>query len=375
MKEALVVHPRFLVFGGGELLSLYTMKALQESGYHVSLVSDTFDPEQAQRIYGLGKTMASCDHIQIPPFKGVGHHGLAFQRMMYASKNRDLIKKNRAEMVFSTQSSLFSSPRKKCFHFLYDIVDLFAYPPITGVITPIIGHYDYRPWYQVYYWLLKQIRVAILGPNHTASWFFALAENVLADLKARGYPNSSMLYPPCRLDFLPKPKQPWIIQVTRLVPQKRLEWFFQVARMLAQFRFILVGRDSPTLRSLVPHYVENLMGKKPENVDYIEAPIKQVPELLEKSKIYLYTGEEPGIGIALVEAIGAGCIPLAPVNGGGGEVVRATTGFVYRNPKEAAEIIQEVMEDHYPLSPEMIREKAKPFSPEVFMSKIQNLVS
>jgi glycosyltransferase involved in cell wall biosynthesis len=374
VKEALVIHPRFFILGGGELLCLEVCNALQDAGYHVNLVSDTFDSEAVEKVYGLGEVLKKCHWIQIPEFKARLGHLLALQRMFYAVRVKTLLAKQKWDVAFSTQSSLFYVPTKTMYHFIYDIVDLFAYP--HGLLSSSIDRMKIKGLHwRAYYGGLKLLKKMLYHDNPAITHFFALSQQVLDELRRNGHQNSSLIYPPCRTDFRPREKRPWIIQVTRIVPQKRLERFFQIAEMLPEYHFIIVGRDSPILRSLNPDYAERLMAKKPENVEYVEAPIKQVPRLLEMSQIYLYTGEEPGIGIALVEAIGAGCIPLSPSNGGGGEVVRATTGFIYRSPSEAVETIREIIQNGYSLSPDEIREKARPFRPEIFRQTIKELLA
>jgi len=364
LKKALVIHPRFTVYGGGEILCMYVCKTLQESGYDVTLASDLYEPDRIETMYGLGSTMKNCDWTQIPVFKPrLIRRMMAVRRMFYARKVVDMFKDTDADIVFSTQSSIFSIPNRRMYHFLYDIADLFRY----GGPGPLALAGNSWYWH-LYYWAARRMRSTLLKPSPTQ--FFVLGTKVLEDLKMNGYDNSSLIYPPCQMRFQPDRKKKYVLQACRIVPQKRLELFIEIAKHLPQYRFIIAGLDSP----LHPGYRDKLFAEAPKNLFYVETPLRSQPGLVEKAKVYLYTGIEPGIGIALVEAIGAGCIPVCPVEGGGGEVVRAAkVGFQYRTLDEAVTLVRNALEDTG-YRPELIREQARIFSPEVFQERIKQLL-
>lgn len=375
-KKALVIHPRFYVYGGGELLSLHVMKTLLENGYETWLASDTYDPETVERIYQFGNVLKRVRHIPIPPFNPVLPRFLAFQRLFYARTIRNFLDRD-WNIVFSTQSSVFSIKTAPLYHFIYDIVDTFSYPSIPFIAKhgiPALGGSGLA--WKAYYFLLKQARKLVLSGDPKPKAFYALSEKIRGDLERNGFANARTIYPPCSLEFQPCQKKKRVVQVTRLVPQKRLEWFMQIARRLPQYRFLIVGRDNPILQRLNPGYAEKLLASKPGNVEYVEAAIRERPELVEESKVYLYTGIEPGLGIALMEAMGAGCIPVCPFEGGGGEVVRASkVGFQYRSLDEAVTLVRNALEDNYSgHRPDYIREQAKMFSVEAFQEKIRSLL-
>jgi len=371
LKHALVIHPRFFVYGGGELLSLYVMKALQDNGYRVQLVCDEFNPSEVERIYGMGKVMANCDHIPIPEFKPFIGRGLAFQRLFYARRIKDLLRNNESRIGFSTQSSIFDLPGKRLYHFMYDITDLFLYPPLVKRESDALKK---RVFWKIYYWSMRRMKHWIVGPNPHVTRFFALSNEVLQELQKRGYDNSELVYPPCRLEFQPSEKKPRIVQVTRIVPQKRLEDFCKIAEKLPEYDFLLVGRDNPILRTLNPSYAEKLLATLPSNVKYVHSSLRENPQFLTESKVYLHTGTEPGIGIAFVEAIGAGCYPVAPNLGGSGEVLEAIhQGMRYESVSDAVRCVHKAMNSY--TDTRLLRDSVKAFSPEAFMDRIQSLIT
>ena len=109
---------------------------------------------------------------------------------------------------------------------------------------------------------------------------------------------------------------------------------------------------------------------------YVDALVSERPELLEESKVYLYTGVERGIGLALVEAIAAGCIPFSPPDVGATDILRASgVGDVYNTAEEAAVKIRASLEQELGEDEILeISERARRFSPEVFKQWIRKIV-
>ena len=224
-KTALVIHPRFYIYGGGELISLYFKKTHLESGYETYLASDCKDPEAVERIYGLGRVLEQVHHIPLPEFNPFMGRILAFQRLFYARKARNYFEKG-WDVVFSTQSSIFSVTGSPLYHFIYDMVDLFSYPEIPFAsphAVPILGGHGFH--WKTYYFLLKQAKKILLPQDPKPKLFLALSSKLRDDLRRNGYENAETVYPPCQLGFMPRPKKKQVVQVTRIVPQKRLEWF------------------------------------------------------------------------------------------------------------------------------------------------------
>jgi glycosyltransferase involved in cell wall biosynthesis len=232
------------------------------------------------------------------------------------------------------------------------------------------------PQWKAYLFLLNRMRDFLIGRPQVKK-FLALSDLIYRDLLQNGMFNSEMMFPPARLDlFHPKPKKRQIVITCRIDPAKNLEGFFKIAEQLPKEKFLLVARDNETTRITHPQYAEKLFRKKPSNVEFVNSPIKNVPEALEESLVYLYTGIEPGIGIAIMEACGAGCIPMAPHIGGGGEIVRALgAGSTFNSYPDAVRRLKLILENPEP-SPDRIREMAlKTFGMEQFQTRIRALLT
>ncbi len=365
MKEAVVIHPRLTVYGGGEMVALHVIKALQELDYKVSIVTDNYSPVEVERNFRMGKVMENCKPIKIPPFRPVLSRFLALQRLPYASKVMDLLRGLKPDVAFSTQSVIYYIPGVKTFHIVYDMADLFEILPGGQARGPLASI-----WKKPYYMLLRRTLHTGLTTNRL---FVPLSHTLEQQLSTLGYPHSSVVFPPCDMIFRPRPKKKQVCLVSRIAPQKNVEDFMKIAQRLPSYRFILVGIHA----DIDPGYSRKVLSFKPPNVEYIEARIRDRPELVEESKVYLYTSLEPGIGIALGQAMGAGCIPVTPAWGGGAEMVfESGVGHTYSTIEEAVQRVKDAVESNEPRdSPPHVAEKARVFSLERFDEKIANLVT
>lgn len=289
---------------------------------------------------------------------------------------RTLLSKTKAEVVFSTQSSSFYIPNRRLFHFVYNILDLFNHPTsssLSGLEN------SKRPAKAPYYFLLRQVRRLFwdrYAPKPTC--FFAVGSSVLKDLRNRGYQNSRMIFPPCRTSFKPSlPKKKQVVQYTRVLPNKRIELFSEIARLLPEYPFYLVGRASSAGYHESTEYSQKVLRGLPRNVTFVNALTRDRPDILEESKVYLYTGSEAGIGVALVEAISAGCVPVSPRGVGAADVIEAAgIGQLFDSPQQAADSIRLILESDQ--TPEQIYEisrKASLFGPEIFEELIKKLAA
>ena len=359
MKRVLVLHPRFTLYGGGELLCLNVIKALQDKGYRVTLASDEYSPLTCEKMFGsIGRCLNNVNRLSVPPFNRSFPRFMAYQSIRYAGKIQSLFSSVDPELVFSTQSSLYYVPGVDTYHFIYDMLDL----QVVEFSRRILSSW----WKWPYYKILKKYRRMLENPEPTRH-FFALAKNISRDLTKLGYENRFVL-PPCPVDYGPLPKKRQVVQVTRIVPQKRLEEFGEIASQFS-YPFHIIGLTNDRFKG----YSKRLLGKMPENVHYHESPLRSIPRVLQESKIYLYTSHEPGLPIAVVQGIGAGCMPVTPDIGGGRETVElAGVGMTYSTVETATRTIRLEMEAN---GTEELAQAADKFRPEAFQSSIKDMVS
>jgi len=362
VKRAVVIHPRFTVYGGAEIIALHIIKTLQELDYEVSIVTDNYNPAEIERNYRMGKVLENTKPILVPPFKPVLSRFLALQHLRYSKRVMRVLRGLQPNIAFSTQSVIYYVPNVKTYQIVYDMADLFEIVPEGGPLSSV--------WKKPYYRLLRQTT----GPKRLQdSYFVPLSQALEKRLDRLGLPHSPVVFPPCDMIFEYRPKKPQVCLVTRIAPQKNVAEFFQIAEHLQGYRFILVGAEADK----DPTYARTILGKKPSNVVYIEARIRDRPEVVEESKVYLYTSREPGIGIALGQAMGGGCIPIVPATGGGAEMVAYSgVGYTYGSIDEAVHIVKTVMDGKEARNdPIDISKKAQVFSSENFHRRIMDIVN
>ncbi len=375
LKEALVIHCKLSIYAGAEYLCLYTCKVLQSLGYHVNLVSDVFDPSKVEELFEMGNILSKCTHIPLPELKTkLPSKLLVFERLLYTVKLARFAKSlSHADfaIVMSTQSSIFHFPGKKLYHFVYEITDLFRYPMPIARGSILRG----RPPKRAFYYLLRTIYTALAGSPSPTS-FFVTGRRGLSILQNMGYRNSSFFYPPSRVHTPGLPKLKQIVQASRIAPEKRLEFFFETAKKLSSFEFLLVGKNLPADRRSNPRYAEQLLAELPPNVTYVEATMREHPELVENSKVYFHTGLELGMLTILMEAMSAGCILVVPEKGVAGEIVRDSgIGYQYNTLEEAVEKLTVALEGNPPWTPSQISERAKEFGPDSFEKLLRKLIA
>jgi glycosyltransferase involved in cell wall biosynthesis len=351
--SALVVHPQFSIFGGGEYVCLNVISALHKCGYAVTLLSSDYDDESVRRAFLFGRVDVKLEIL--PPFDPIFPKALALQRVWYARRQRKRLRPLYAkhDIILHTQTATFLGPsERRTFNIFYDPSDI--------TIKTASG------WKGPYHRLARKF----LAPNIRGAINIPLSKSLEDYLDNAGYPHTPYVYPPCDLSFKPRTKKKQVIQVSRIVPGKRLELFTEIARHLPQYHFLFVGALSETQSKLHPGYSKKLLGNAPSNVEYLEKRIKDCPERLEESTVYLHTSVEPGISIATTQGVGAGCIPITPSIGGGSEIVKALgVGYCYLTVSGAVNAITESIESPR-WTPTELSDKGQIFNAENFQRKI-----
>jgi glycosyltransferase involved in cell wall biosynthesis len=366
MKKALVIHPILSTYTGGELLCLHVCRALLRAGYEVTLFSDTNDPAKVEQVYpGMGQVLARCSHISsLTSHKSIP--GIVIIKdFREIRKNEVLFAKSNPEVTFCTQSSLLHVP-SRLYHFIYSGAELFQYS--TSYSPSAFPRQKLPRGYVSAKRKLNDLVKRILKvepPN--PNWYFAISPGVLERLIKKGHWNSSLLPPPCT-QFPPREKKDQIIQVTRLIPEKRVEIFLETAKRLPEYHFVLMARTKPGLEA----YARDLEHRIPSNVTLVKTSLRQAPHLLEESKIFLYTGKEDAMMLTVMEAVSAGCYPIVSKNTGPAETVETIgIGSFFETVDDLVPTIHKVMGQI--VNPAEISERARMFSPERFEEKIVDI--
>jgi glycosyltransferase involved in cell wall biosynthesis len=140
-------------------------------------------------------------------------------------------------------------------------------------------------------------------------------------------------------------KKPIVLTFGRINPDKDLEKIYEIASG-TNFRFVIAG----AVNKGSEEYYRKLLEKKPENVEIISNPTDQEKlKLFSEAKLYLHTKRFEIYGLSVAEAIGHGCIPIVPKNGGPWEdiVCKGKYGYGYDTVEEAKSLIKNLITEKF----------------------------
>jgi alpha-1,2-mannosyltransferase len=134
--------------------------------------------------------------------------------------------------------------------------------------------------------------------------------------------DSTVIYPPCpqysfpledKIKKIEKDTELMTVcSLGRFVPEKEYETILQIAKQRPQLKFELIGGVAEDKIS----YLNSLKNKASENVTFhVNATENQKMEILKRSKILLHSFKGEHFGIALIEAMSAGLIPVSHDSG------------------------------------------------------------
>jgi len=186
--------------------------------------------------------------------------------------------------------------------------------------------------------------------------------------------DATVIYPPCPqyLFSLSNQRENVVCTLARIVPEKGYDMILEVARRLPQVQFELVGSANPDMDS----YSNKLMNIATKNVKFhINATIEEKLDVLKKSKVFLHGFVGEHFGIAIVEAMSAGAIPVTHDSGAAKEDGLVEQRFRYSDIDAATRAVSDALSFWSPQQAERLREAARNFSPQVFNEKIKSFVS
>jgi alpha-1,2-mannosyltransferase len=153
--------------------------------------------------------------------------------------------------------------------------------------------------------------------------------------------DSTVIYPPCpQYSFPLEDKIKKIEQDTnavcslgRFIPEKEYETILEIAKQRPQLKFELIGGVAQDKIS----YLDSLKNKASENVTFhVNATENQKIEILKRSKILLHSFKGEHFGIALIEAMSAGLIPVCHNSGAAKEDNLVEEKFRYNDDIDSA---------------------------------------
>jgi len=335
--KVLIVHALFDALGGVEIFALRLAQALIDEGFQVDILTSTpVDSAKIREIYGelelpsfIVKRVREAEAmIRLMPGRLV-----RLRRLLVYRRYRSFLEESRFkyDLVIDTQSNLPTPVDISYIHFPVLL------PTRSGGLL-----------WSIYNGLVKLIASSYKTPRSgrvlaNSTWTAHMVYRVYGIIP-------DVLYPPVDIDYFREAsmnsnREKIIVTISRFSPEKKLEKILDVARELPDYTFIIVGSTGLGSEKVIEDLKERIDKLKLRNVELKpNLPRSQLRELLEEALFYLHPEFTEHFGIAVVEAMSAGCIPIVYRDGGAWHdaVAKVSEKLGYSNIGDAPKIIRQI---------------------------------
>jgi len=329
-----VVHPFLCIMGGGEFLALVAARVLKDSGYDVTMYTLTEVPlDDIKRFLGV--------EFRIP-IKLLNYRiDRPITEILWGSSSRkikllmsfelaplieELWKEH--DVVFDTQSDLVLPCDVRYLHYPWLVPDGFEDPSYLALYNATLHRIKD---------LLRRSRVLT-----NSSW---TAAKILRSLGIF----AEVLHPPVKVREIVEAcrgveKDPkLVVTISRFAPDKKVDTVVRIASLVRDMKFVIMGSLSAESRKVLEQ-VRVLMEEM--GLDNVElrpnASRKDLVGTLCRASIYLHPAFAEHFGIAVVEAMAAGAVPVVFRDGGTWHDIVSLIDqrLGYQTIEEAAQVIQ-----------------------------------
>ncbi|MEW5840450.1 glycosyltransferase [Nitrososphaera sp.] len=346
-------------------MGLHAIKALDEMGLRVFLCASAY-PEREQTVEKVGVDVTGCidgfvkaiGKNEILPFLGV------YQRLVYSYFFfKKLVREHRVDFVVVTGGSSLI-------------------PEEMADRTIVYVHYpaDLEVSHRRYLNSRKKKLYVMPWKFISANLDYIKRATIVTNsgytrdaIRSAWGVESTVIYPPCpQYSFPLTEKQDDIVcSLGRFTPEKEYETILEVARRMPGVKFELVGGVTPDKVS----YLEGLKRAAPGNVSFhVNATVQEKEEVLRRSKALLHAFVGEHFGIALVEAMSAGAIPVTHDSGAARTDGLVEDRFRYRDVDGAVAAVSAALGSWDKGRAEALRRHAARFSAESFRESFKEFV-
>jgi alpha-1,2-mannosyltransferase len=332
-------------------------------GYNIFLCASVY-PKKEETIERIGIDVQNSINGFV---KAIGRHEIlpflgAYQRMVYSYFFfKKLIKKYKLDFIIVTGGSSLipKSMADRTIVYIHYPVDLEV--AHQRYLNTKVKKIYIKPWRFISN-NLDYIKRSTLVTNSNYTKH--------AIKKALGM-DSTVIYPPCpqySFELKDKVKDDVICSLGRFTPEKEYEMILDIAQRLQNIKFELIG--SVTTDKM--QYLEKLKTDAPQNVVFhVNASVEDKIQVLNRSKVLLHSFVGEHFGIALIEAMSAGIIPVTHDSGAANVDGLVPQKFRYNNLDEAIRSIDNALSSWNLNEAHKLREYAKKFSAESFRANMK----
>jgi glycosyltransferase involved in cell wall biosynthesis len=298
------------------------------------------------------------DRSKLHP-EGFSNFFVPFFRLYEKQYIKNIVKKYRADLFLNL---------------VYERLDIY----IDGLVNAYYVHVPYRgglhpiAYYRPY--IGKAINTLLKGHdyhilNRKNIFVFCNSFATYISYNRFNIPGEVVYYPFNYLKFYSDPNKLNIAVSIGVFSRFKLhEVTLKIARLVRNVKFVIIGALND------PKYYAYLKRIKPPNVILIPNATEELKiRLLSKAKFYIHSGRTEGLGVANLEGMASGAVPIVVDSGAFREVVTHDVGFRWKTPEEAAEYIEFLSRhpDIWQRLSNNTRRKVRFFSPEMFEKRIE----
>ena len=191
--------------------------------------------------------------------------------------------------------------------------------------------------------------------------------------------DSTVIYPSCPQYSFPLEEKIKIEQDTktvcslaRFVPEKEYDTILQIAKERPQLKFELIGGVAEDNIS----YLNRLKNAASENVTFhVNATENQKIEILKRAKILIHSFKGEHFGIALIEAMSAGIIPVSHNSGAAKDDNIVEEQFRYNDLDSALNCLDKAVSEWNLDKALQLRQYAQNFSTENYNKNLKHFIT
>jgi glycosyltransferase involved in cell wall biosynthesis len=197
--------------------------------------------------------------------------------------------------------------------------------------------------------------------------------------------DSTVIYPPCPQYSFPledkikkiekkDTEMMTVCTLSRFVPEKEYDTILQIAKQRPQLKFELIGNVADT--KFYNSYLDSLKNKASKNVTFhVNATENQKIEILKRSKILVHSCKGEAFGIALIDAMSAGLIPISHNSGAPKEDNIVDEKFRYNDLDSALNCLDKAVEEWNLDKASQLRQFAQNFSRENYNKNLKLFIT
>jgi glycosyltransferase involved in cell wall biosynthesis len=373
-----VIHSSLNLPGGAERLSITLMNALMKAGHRVTLITtDKTNWPLLQDRHGLTCPVDQEHFVHPTSFMTPSMTSKALWTLTTYLVKSPLVKaKTKYDITINTSGEVINVREDIAYVNAVPMRAAYLYPDVLPIQTPW-----WRYGSQVYDLLLKP-----MDQVNKNTLFVTNSTFLEAILNRKLRRQARVVYPPVDVgSFRPlsrrRERENLVVTVSRFRPGKNLEAIPAIAQHV-KVRFVIIGPSDPGSETTIKKIHAGARRLKVQ--DRIQLRINEPRSVLfrivSEAKVLLHTQFYEAFGMAVVEAMAAGCVPIVPERGGPWidilDQKQGRYGYAYGSAKEAADRIQGLLEDEGLRRGVAARActRAEAFTPNIFTDRMLQIV-